>query len=224
MPIGRFAELLDQSSLHFSRADSFDDPFEGSVPRLTYESRLWFEKNALLYTGGHMSGRSDFRRGLLRRVSVSCGHENPGESAAMWKIYAPGRNVAIRTTSGALVEALEAAALHVEAVGRVRYIDFEEEFAEDFDWISPFFWKRRSYNHEFEVRALVYGDGRQTGPDVPEVTGGVNVPIRLSSLLQAVHVYPAAEDWLLDCVQQLVRRSGLDIEVQRSLLDKDPFF
>src|SRR5690242_4102968 len=118
LSFARLASLLQSSRLHFTRVDNFDDHFEGAWPKSDVE---------------HWEKLKDFRvvrfTELMRqRVAVSCWVESPHESAAMWRLYAPGaEGVAVTTSFGKLHSLVSTAALPgpewLAGAGRVTYLD-----------------------------------------------------------------------------------------------------
>ena len=90
----------------------------------------------------------------------------------MWKLYGvDDRGVAIRSTRARLIRSLpprddEVVALHVKRkpdgcpealpvyVGEVTYINYESEIFPDHNSYLPFIYKRRSFEHERELRAV----------------------------------------------------------------------
>src|SRR5262249_20825018 len=72
----------------------------------------------------------EFTEDMRRRIAASCWFESPHESAAMWRLYAPGKEgVAIATTFGKLDNLIKTAAKPAWLVGaaRVKYIDHSND-------------------------------------------------------------------------------------------------
>lgn len=235
MDFTKYASLLSTRSLYFPSAACFDDEFEGakglaerkhkwdahyldffrrairSAPRaegaeITEEA---IEANAQellrdIETGGNLD---------RERTFISCWHENQYESEAMWRLYSTSMShaVAIQTTVTAAYAALGKNPRI--AIGRVEYVDFETYFAD----INGAFWrKRKSFEHEREVRLLIT-DRRQSAP-------GISVPCDIPTLVQTVVVSPKAPDWLLPLIEDLTVKFGFQLPVRRSRLAVQPFF
>jgi hypothetical protein len=96
LSFAKFAALLQSNLLHFTRADQFDDHFEGAWP--LSDLRKW---QKIAERGFDVAS---FTESMKRsRVAASCWFESPHESAAMWRLYAPGNEgVAISTNFGKL--------------------------------------------------------------------------------------------------------------------------
>jgi hypothetical protein len=80
MDLEKFRSFLENQALFFCRADKFSDPFEGSLPRIEYESR-----NA--WAGKDTQAIIDKHKYLKRSFIVNCWHINNNESDAMWRLY-----------------------------------------------------------------------------------------------------------------------------------------
>src|SRR5213595_3299669 len=80
----QFVAMLQQEALFFSRLGKYHDPFEGSLPAAN-----WSKRQVLKEAGGKAEWVSEpFQEAvkkLRRYICVSCWHESPHESAAMWK-------------------------------------------------------------------------------------------------------------------------------------------
>jgi streptogramin lyase len=201
LDIGKFLEMLRSSSLFFSRLDLHEDPHEGTLPEgLT----------------GFAMGLEHFRP----RALINCWHLNPFESFAMWDLYAAkGSGIAIRST----VEDLVASLTHPEDadgsssvdpfeaplfVGSVRYMDYAAPAVPPPTALSYLTYKRMSYEHEREVRAVVL-------PANP-LLGGQNISCDLDRLIRSVHVAPQAPVWWRPMLEDAMRRYGLNKSVTPS--------
>lgn len=82
---------------------------------------------------------------------ISCWNLGLNENKRMWNNYGKDKNaVAIETTLGALKEALGPSFLFVP----VSYIDDLEESIPKLHSLEPFFFKRKSYEWEREIRII----------------------------------------------------------------------
>ncbi len=236
MDFTKYASLLSTKSLYFPSAACFDDVFEGakglaenkhrwdahyldffrkairSVPRRegdVFQTEEAIEENAQRLLRDIEAGGSMDRE----RTFISCWHESGYESEAMWKLYSASMShaVAIQTTVGATYAAL--GKNPDISIGRVEYVDFDAYFAD----INGAFWrKRRSFEHEREVRLLVRNH-RQTAL-------GLALPCDIPTLIQSVVVSPKAPGWFLPLVEDLTTRFGFQLPVKKSRLAEQPFF
>lgn len=113
MDLAKFVSLLKDKALFMTRADKFEDQFEGAV---------WAEEDADRYNEALMGYYAEMLEGkavpkelldnernanrLLRMNSyINCWYEGEHESMAMWRLYASGKEakgVAVKTTVGQL--------------------------------------------------------------------------------------------------------------------------
>jgi len=88
--------------------------------------------------------------------------------------------------------------------------------------------KRRSYQHEAELRALVTWNPPLD--DLPQamwqtpVDTGILVPVDLDLLIESVFVAPDAEPWFRKVVDSVSAKYGLSIQPRQSRLGEDPLF
>ena len=216
----KFIALLETSALHFSRADKLGDEFEGSLPAGNKESILrYFDKDPGKWHGVTRDGWEAFwRKKTLEqreRTFVNCWYMSEHESAAMWTLYGRDeRGVAVQSTSDRLAACVSpAVSFHA-----VNYIDFQKDRlpVPSDPFLSPFLVKRKSFEHERELRAIIQHAGH-SGPGIAE-------PVDLAVLLERVHVAPKSPAWLADLVHKVVSRYGLRIPVEQSSLDATPVF
>lgn len=208
----KFVSLLDRRSLHFSRTDKLDDPFEGTYPR--------------------MPGLSESDRQELETISaihqssilVDCWHGNPYESEAMWKLYADWeRGIAVRTTFRDMRESFTCS--EDIFIGLVRYIDYETEEIDLSLQLEPYITKRKSFEHEREVRAISVLTEYENGQPVSseeKYAAGLYHEVDLDRLIGEVLVAPRAADWFVELVGSVMHRYGLEADVRRSTLADPP--
>jgi hypothetical protein len=165
---------------------------------------------------------------IAKTIMVNCWHVNEDESEAMWRLYSEnGKAVAIETTLAALSQSIELKeSSRVVYIYPVKYLDFFDSNLEPRDCVveghlAPLL-KRRSYQHEREVRAFIakMAPDPRTGADVsfwkPE---SVRVPIDLQTLVKAVHISPYATAPFPSSVLKICELSGLGkSRVQQSKL------
>ena len=123
MDISKLVSLLDTGALFFPRADRFSDTWEGSVS----PSDLKAFNEMVANEEDREILKSNYRRtfpGFRRHTYISCWHENPGESAAMWKLYLKSdEGIAVQTSFGRLRRELEESSRCIR-FGRVQYRDY----------------------------------------------------------------------------------------------------
>lgn len=231
LDLAKFVHLLQTRNLYFSRADKLGDKFEGSNTAAAaaffeqlcapgYESEL-----AQLYPGMEpdrarhaIKDLRRLRKEMLDQVFVSCWHLAERESAAMWSLYGGvNASVAIRLPYSSLAEALPSGVF----MGQVRYIDWAASAFDQGNSLEPFIHKRVSFEHEREVRAVLWCEYfRASHADTPMTfqVSGVQLPIDLPAKLTGIYVSPAAPAFFEDVVQGLCNSYGVNLKVQQSEL------
>jgi hypothetical protein len=234
--------LLEDRALFFPRASTLNDAFEGSFP----------EHQSVLDRVTSMLPPEELRPGSIVSISpglerlwatlrtwtaVSCWHVSEYESAAMWRLYsANDASVAILSTVGRLRQALgqpPAAEQGFHAgdsyqIGLVEYIDYSSDRIPAGSFLAPLFRKRRSFEHERELRATLvqYPISPQSEIDHDRIptAAGVRVPIDINHLIAGVRVSPASPIWFADLVRQVAKRYELLCDVVQSEIDATPLY
>jgi len=236
MDIAKFISMLSTSSLYFAPASSFDDPFEGAKGTVDRENTwndyyLDFFRYAIKTAPGISQADSSGEKlentaqRLLRELAqsgindrkntcISCWHCNDFESEAMWKLYSANASnaVAIQTTYQQLYQALGEDP-YVD-IGKVKYIDYKKNFSGI--GFSAFWYKRKSFEHEREVRALIR-NYENSGK-------GILHPVNLNTLVQNIYVSPYAPEWFAEVVRNVVSKYDLNKPVLYSTMADQPFY
>lgn len=213
MDLARYLSLLEDSALHFARADQMADTWEGSYGPLNQELRPAVYGEHYEMVVASMASRRQFMR---TGFHMNCWHLAEFESAAMWDIYQrEGRGVAIRSTWGALTSSISAESDVFGA--RIKYVDYSKTFIPERNAFDAFLHKRESFSHEREVR-LIMMTGPQPHPEPPVIP----VAVDLSKLVHDVFVAPNAPQWIGDVVEKVTARYGYGFTVRQSDLAKDP--
>ena len=218
MSFTKFVSLLTRKALFFARADKLGDPFEGSLSQLNVglspviNSGIPDEYIRLLH---------DHIRDQRRLVMVNCWHENEYESDAMWKLYSGhGEGVAIKTDFSSLKKSLLGE--DVVFIGMVEYVDYDSTFIKENNPVAPFMHKRKGFEHEREVRAIIRKlniIGREIVVGGPELyKTGIYHEVDTDTLIKEVIVPPYAEDWFVELAQTTAEAFGLQAPVAKSSL------
>ncbi len=216
----KFISILETSSLWFSKVDKLGDPFEASLlPYVRPECRLEV---------GVSLARPEIldvlQREMSATIAVNCWHMNEYESAAMWRLYTQaGEGIAIQSTFSDFAECLTDCPLFAN-IGCVTYIDYAAQAFPRMvpSCFAPVMHKRKSFEHEREVRAVVW-----TRPGSPSGQGqidgdGVAVAVDIERLIRQVYVSPTAPPYVWNLVKAVVQRYGLSVEVVQSDLLRVP--
>lgn len=230
MDFAEFFSLIATQKLFLRRTDKLGDPFEGSYPKANIKNRSKpyqgiskeYESTIKEMERGH----SDAAKYWRRMIYVNCWHMNDYESAAMWNIYTKcNEAIAIQTTYENLFNALPETVF----IGCVNYIDYEKEsFLEGSDFYR-FMHKRKSFDYENEVRIMcnrpLISKNGEVSLDAKNDKDGILIScVDLASLIEKIYVAPTASVWFRDLVEEVLKKYGIDKQVCRSNLDKDPVF
>ena len=202
-------DMLSSSSLYFARADTLDDPFEGSIMGL---NKLTLSGSIGLYKRVFIGARRVFY------VNCWCVHDT--ESVAMWGLYGSHiGSVAIQSTYAKLVAALNSDVL----IGRVQYKDYSRTddaiptgtSIPGVNLIPLYMHKRLEFQHETEARCLLLSDSESIGE---------KVSIEVESIVEKIIVHPRSPDWIHASVEAVVSKFGYSVPVSRSGVDRQPIF
>lgn len=233
MNFTKFVSLLDKGALFFARSDKLGDPFEGSYPKGNVDRDPSSYSDPLL--ADFFKSHRHFVRDMRPFTLVNSWHESLRESAAMWKLYAgEWEGISIRTDFRSLSESF----IGKESifVGRVSYIDFETGDISESNSLTPFLQKRKSFEHESEVRAVNVDlpiPPFLEDPDLPwePTTLDLSKPtyetgayrdVDISRLIHEVIVAPYADYWFVELVKSVAFRYGLQAPIRKSSLADEP--
>ena len=227
----------------FTRVDRLSDPFEGSYSKPNINARSESSSYNSNY-GDNCENMSEVFKKLREYAFVNCWHINDDESAAMWKSYLKSdEGVAIQSRFYKLDDVLKNSNSKDLGIGNVIYINYDLDYMNDDNPIFAFFYKRKSFAYENELRAAFLCIPKKSGDylDLPNTEESYEedvldlnikldyhvyyIPVNLNALIERIYVSPTAEDWFYELVQSVVRKYGLDVNsVLRSNLADDPIF
>jgi len=223
MDFTKFVSMLENGGLYLPRIVDLNDPFEGSFARGNEKLRPLVYRHIRNEFG---LAAGDLMKRLRSWVAASCWHINEQESAGMWKLYTKtNESVCIQSTFRKLRDAL---GLTVR-VGMVRYVDYDKDWIPESNPLAPFLYKRKSFEHEHEVRAVIpLGDLKelQKKPEqASQPTAGIWQQADLLKLVEKVFVAPDAPVWFFELVQKVTERYEQgSISVVQSSLSATPFY
>lgn len=225
----QFVSILENESLWFSQASAFFDPFEGTLPR--YKLRdLADQIPDEVQEPEKLVSR--FYDALRQTTYVSCWHQRSGESASMWQVYQnKGKEVAIKTTVSGLDQAISSD--YEISSGLVEYVNYSRPDQFSVNRTAPFFYKRPSFRHEEEYRAVLTDFSSPDGVPVDTefadrvaagAPAGKSVSVSPGKLIEEVYVSPVAGEWLEQLVHDVLIRYDLEnTPVTPSDLHEEPF-
>ena len=228
MDFTKFVELLNSSSLYFTRADKFEDIFEGSIPKISAELRnkqmlQLIEKKKLLpkYTPEFWE---DYGIKTKKEYAINCWHMNDLESAAMWKLYLKSNEgIAIQSDYSKLYASLNSCKLLI-LIGTVNYIDYEKDKIDLTNGLAPYVHKRKSFSHENELRAIIWNSAAANEGKVDLSNGGISVKADLQALIENVYVSPDSPFWITKLIKETCAKFGYNFNVINSKLYDKPVY
>lgn len=219
MDFTKFVSMLEDKTLFFPNLSTLSDPLEGFLTKPTVEkfreipAGLTTEEAAKRRAiGEHNLKVMRMGRSLLY---ISSWHMSNHESVAMWELYVKsGEGIAIQSTVGRMISSVANFTENVY-IGEVKYVDYEKQ---EIPWNNTFFLavhKRKSFEYERELRAIVMS---------PENLPGKSVPVDLDPLIYRVYVAPNSPIWIHDLVKKMLIKYDLKKDVIHSGLDQNPMY
>jgi hypothetical protein len=223
MDFTKFVSMLEHQGLFFPRADFLGDPFEGSFSKINRRLRPLVYKTKP--EDIDIDYISNFIQKLRKHILVSCWHMNELESAAMWKLYAKtDEAICIQSTYTKLNDSL----VDIATLGEVNYVDYNKEWVPESHPIYPFLHKRKSFEHEREIRAIInlenvtsFDEFKPTKKP-PEFGKWAEVP--LNELIEKIYVAPQTQNWFFDLVNKVSKKYSLEVSVNKSRLEESPIY
>ncbi len=178
----KFIDLISNKTLHFTRLDQFDDPFEGACNELINERFCWKdtpEEHNMQHLGKDvarlLTNQSNSKMARYKKESeksqksqfVNCWNKLERESMAMWNLYSNSNSIAIKLD------------------GR-KFIDNLKMIIENKTELLP--------NHYFSVGSVFYG---KINP--PDLINSTIFPNRLNAFKKDVCFSHEEEYRLLIC-------------------------
>jgi hypothetical protein len=256
MDFTKLFSMLEARALYFANFHSFGDPFEGSLTRRNQEAR---RQDVARQYGEDIDAkrRETFlssyiaSSGYLNEVErngylMNCWHLNDDESYAMWELYVrTGEGIAVQSTFDRLKKALAFTDQDIY-IAKVRYIDYRrEKVLPNNSSIAPVFYKRKSFEHERELRCItavdmeqetgirqavhkVDNEGRVFNGEGQQINArspfGRQVLVNLEQLIENIYVSPTSQAWFKDLVVTLLKRYDFGDLVRQSSLNDKPVF
>jgi hypothetical protein len=238
MDFTKLVAMLDAKALYLARVDTFRDPFEGSIPDATAQDRAELIASMDISEDRKremLAGWSRHAELSVTLTYVNCWNLSEGESAALWELYVPPTGgVAIRSTYQRLTDSVlmpteieEKVAEDAESavpplyVGKVNYLDYSSGRFDLGNGFYPFVHKRRSFEHERELRAMIWLPEIEPDEESPL---GLELEVDLPMLIESIYVSPAAPRWFARLVKSVVAKYGCNVPVRQSALNAEPLF
>lgn len=236
----KFLSLIDNRALFFSRADYLGDPFEGSIPQTTGQINLNDDVNSgnvggIVYSDDGTPHEAFTTHDFFRKTTYICSfHVNSYESAALWSKYTLSKQgVAIQSTFNKLCNCFHVDRDENEKISLVKYIDYsnasEDTIAVQESAYLPLIHKRKSFEHEKELRAIltfphqIFPHGGELPKEILDnFPKGLLIPVDLEILIEKIYVAPTSPPWIKDLLTSISRKYDLNKEIMQSSLDDRP--
>jgi hypothetical protein len=231
MDFPEFVSVLEQRSLFFSKAMNLFDPYEGKLPQGNKSAKFQYDNksdNSLLPS----ILREKTHNTLRNVIVINSWHINEFESAAMWNLYSQLKTgISIQSTYDRLCKSFDINLDDDIFIGKVNYIDYSRDSADDFDLLELFVTKRKHFEYEQELRVITtttfsqHDNRRLILRDATKelykiepfeqnrtnllTSAGRYVPVDLEHLLDKIFVAPLSEDWYVNLVKSVVSKYGI---------------
>lgn len=234
--------ILERKSLWFTAASGFEDPYEGSftMPDLEEAAEKALAMGWDIEEEEFMKMVQSTPDRFQNDLFLNCWHMNDYESVAMWNQYSlADGGIAVRSTVGRFKDALDTCEEYDVHLSSVDYVDFREDVIREAFIPRRFLYKRKSYEHEKELRAFVHFQdvieversvAREKGLNIrdpdkevqhyprmepyasmlgEELPPGLYVSVDLDSLIDKIFVAPDAPGWFEKTVEEIADTYGL---------------
>ena len=230
LDLPKLLDFLETRSLYFARADTFDDPYEGTWT----ESDVVARERAFKEMPAEYKSKVDparYRQLIesmtllqIQTTYINGWHGGETENIAMWNLYGKKTgSVVIQSTYKKLMEALP----DKSYLGMVKYQDYSstEKGIASGNSFEPFMHKRKQLEHEKEVRAFIWilGGPIKEGPiNTDELPKGLKVDIDIDKVVETIQVQPETPTWVKGTIENLLKRYGWGMKVMSSQIDIPP--
>ncbi len=226
MDLFKFLSLIKDKKLAFPSALklSENDPYEGSFTEIdiNYDpiKDLYLKdlklaeslKRVLPYVRLSMKEQ---RKGIY----INSWYMNPHESYAMWNLYSKeGQGIAIKSTIKSFKNSLKDVEENIY-IGSVNYIDYEKDSLISTGAVGnvfiPFINKRKSFEHEKEVRAIVWDADTLLNPE-KQFKDIIFLDLNINELIQEIYISPSSPDWVVSIIENICSKYELNKPVIKS--------
>jgi hypothetical protein len=228
LDFSKFVSLLDKSALFFTRADKLGDPFEGSMPKLWGEPWPETDQDKERIPSKIFNNIREYRIFLTKCTIINCWHINKYESAAMWRLYLKNNEgIAIQSTFDRLKSCFIDEGFEI-LIGEVEYIDYESAWIPSYLDFYPYFYKRKSFEHDKELRAIIqtfyHNKDSSINYKKSRFDDGAYIKVDLDTLIENIFIAPTSPKWIFKLVKSTATKYGLNKPVLQSELENTPTF
>lgn len=247
LSLEKFTSLLEHKSLFFCRADSFSDPFEGSIPKREAEDRIAnLDKAARVYglkftkekADEKVKDTAEIHKYFKKATVINCWHINEHESDGMWQLYLKSNEgVSIKSSVKKIINAFAKAPEGI-CISKVRYIDYDKDIwhheteypngpTNGYNFYTPLVHKRIEFKHETELRLL--HDVKESVNDIQfwckqKFEKGMMISVDLNILIDEIIIPSTADEHIENKIKDLLNKYKLDKAVIKSKLSSEPIY
>ena len=249
MDLTKLVAFLETGSLYFARANTLGDPYEGSwtilnkiVQQQQFQQMIADQERKNPDVKGKNTPeklQQTFKHAThLGReiVYINCWYSGETESAAMWNLYGTtAGSIVIQSTYKKLMDAIPNDVYRDDVcvgkvyMGMVQYKDYKsfEDWIPSGNMMHPFLHKRKEFEYEKEVRALIMNIGglskerKEKGDYKPR---GITVDIDIDKVVETIRAQPTTPDWARRAIEKLLERYGWGMKVRQSEIDSEPIY
>lgn len=108
----------------------------------------------------------------------------------------------------------------------MEYLDYDTESFEINNVNLPYIHKRKSFEYENELRAIVVEYPSELKPEFFDQINkrGINVEVNLDILIEKIYIAPTSPGWFRELVKSITIKYGIDKPIVDSKLDERPAF
>jgi hypothetical protein len=256
MGIEEFVSMLYRKALFFVKASKLRDPYEGMMPKyFSHDDKLFGDSTFQgeiphLQIKNHSANLGFSKPEIVDKqfktyrdfVMINSWHYSEYESAAMWQLYShENTGIAIESTFNKLTRSLDNNKEDSIWIGKVDYLDYgKDRMDEEKNFLKAFVIKRKSFEYEKEIRAVIYLyddrsdfddvladdsldmqkgiiSSRQNTTNTSLITDkGKYVSLDLDVLIENIYVAPYAEAWFQEVVESLLSKYKVNKKVIKS--------
>ncbi len=243
MDLYKFESLLTRRALYFRKVALLEDQREGSYTdsNISYDERP-FERipiNWREFAGIHTTDDARIQSETKARYRemvkhnrevtfVNCWNIADCETREMWNSYTNSKDgVAIQSTYARLIKSFSEYEEFDVYVGKVQYLDYEQEMVPPGGILFPFVYKQSLFAFENELRAMIWtpqnnkNDFRYASKNKYRNIDEIYVAVDLNTLVERVVVSPRGDERLFDSVAALTNKYKLEFMIDRSKFSND---
>ena len=207
LDLWKFLDIIDNRKLYMSRADTFEDKFEGRIPNRKVND---------LQDGHPLKNLDGFSESSLKKSSyISCWCSEQDETYPMWKIYSDYRGaLAIKSTVGDLIDSISENDRN-QYIGKINYVNPKETYVFAGNTFQLFFEKRDYFVFENEIRimtTLPYENGRE----LLELPLGTKLNVSPEKLINEIYLAPLADQNFKNLIELKLKDIKMEIPVSYS--------